>query len=357
MSELYKLTVRWGNGLIDEILYDPETSKSVAVEKTIGGVTTIETNENFDIAEILKIFGVPDDIKAALSEVMSADEMEDMRLRYCTHHGCERPFNWSTASRCDFCGDYLPNSDDVAELEKPFADINVQRKMDWANVRKALALAAEGKIKSYVSRENHSCNLSFGWDGLMPFNKKKHSFRGRSNQAVLESYDPSISVKGNKSLLTNMVDERCVSEGFLRFVDKYGEQLMESTTIELNPEGADALRDQYIFDQWEYGNFTDTSSGANYNPKAFFIRNFFNTTHRLAEQVAEAAWDLYVYLLFVGETKAIVRKDGRVEWRFATIEENWDADTVGQFLSTNYNIADADIEFLLDKPEEQSDNE
>jgi len=358
MSGLRKLAVYWSNGTIESILYDPDTYKSVVVEK-VGhdGEVAIRPDDSFNIQALLKTFGVPDDIKAALEAAMLTGETESARLRYCSNGNCEKPFNWNIASRCDACGNFLPTSDEVELLPSPIANINMGACPDWSNHRRALALVEEGKIKYYITRMNHSCSLAFGWDGLKPFNRKKHSFRGRSNRAMLQSFDNNIDIHGDLERKVNWVDERLLSEGFLRFVDKYGAQLMESTTVELNPEGADALRDEYIFRDWEYGTYTDPATGITSHPRLFFVRNFFNYTTRDSELLLEAAWDLYLWLVRKAETRAIVRKDGKVEWRFATIEENWDNDDVVDFLKVHYAADDFVIERVMKPADADEDDE
>jgi hypothetical protein len=346
MCELKTLTVRWNDVETTRILYNPETLQSVAATDYVEGtVTGCRATEDYNIKELVARNGVPEDIHSVLNDAMEATDVETLRVRYCTNPECSYPFNWNTQKRCEYCGGNLPTDDEV-ESYGVEATLNLTVKKDWSLIRKALALVEEGKIAPFVYKYGHSRAIYFGWAGPKPFNRKAHSFRGRANFELLTSFgrvdlpQEIILPDGGKGQ-AQAYSDRKLSEALLRFIDKYGEQLMESTKVELDPERTDAMRSEYITNSWINGVYHDTHSGNNLSPREYFLSRFFNVTPMNEEVVNEALWDIYVALIEKADTTIVVRKNGAVEWRFTTIEEAWDDDVVASILVGKYGASSA----------------
>ena len=352
MTEFAKLNVRFRSDLKVEIVYNTETFETVTATLYDRGVTTVSDTFAETVPELVAKLGVPQDVEDRLTTAMNGEVPGPQRLRYCSNDGCTHPFNFGTANHCDYCGCDLPSADDPSSLSKPIANISLENARTWKSVRKALDLVGAQKLELYTSPSNHAHSLSFGWTGPRPFNKKAHSFRGQSNLRLYEQFCANVPEVRNGTDLNerqNYVTDLDLSDGFLRFAEAYGDKLYGNSGVELNPEGAAALRSSYIFDRWEFGRVTDPSynSGEPTIPKTMFLMRFFNPGRLGSEYLTEASWDLYQRLLEIAEASAIVKADGNVAWRFDSIEESWDRDFVRGYLRDKYAITEAVLDNLM----------
>lgn len=333
------------------VYFDSETG---IISGYAGSGTLQLMQEEVNILDVLRDNKPTPELTAAFGQLIGK---EVSSLNFCSSE-CEFPWNIEpNAVRCGFCG--APLVGNVALDTIPGNSYSIGQK-DWSIIERAFKAAVSGKIKPYIKNyaEESLYVIAFGWDNQFAFkNEGATTFRGKVNRTVLsEVGGTSVAIPMRRSFNGEHVSCLYPSEinaAFLRFVDDYGEMLVENPMQSVDPARENEMRNNYIHNAFINGVYY-TQTGETMHPEKRFSALLYKAKPDFvnSEIAVESAWEVYCQALDAAEKSATIHKDGTISWRFMAAIDAITPDALRTFLIDRYG-ADADeVAFLLEPTEE-----
>ena len=345
-TSLHAVRVRDIEGNRKSLYFDPATG----LIRAMSSHDVVQTvDEELSVLDILSEEAPTSDLKEAFSAVIGR-EVE--WLSYCSA-SCDYPWNTEpNAVRCGACGSPLIGYAALDSLNG--LEFNLGRN-NWDVVTKAFNLASAGKIKAYTSTalDGIVYRILLGWDNQFAFkNSGTTTFRGKVNRAVLSEVGgegASIPIRGQwEGMPMCFVHPVEINAGFLRFVDDYGDRLVNNPKESVDPAREAMARANYIHNAFINGTYY-TQAGHTMKPETRFSSLLYkaNPEFSKSEVAIESAWEVYCQALDTAGKATTIHTDGTISWRFMEAIDAITPEALHTFLIDRYAADPDEVAFLL----------